>query len=322
MPSYSVERSCFFEKVLRFAIAHNHMELFKETYIKYKGKMSLVYRDGEILQDAVTHGNLRIVEFMTKEKINLSRMDTIISVRVAASLAHFDILQHLFHCFEVDAFTCLEAMKDAARNHHYFICKYLQEQYCHMQDSHFIERETETDNIINALEIRDIFIEAASLGDHATIQRILERPDTTPFMLKWDIGNNMIIRTAIEFNRVDTVHYLLSLDIDCIDPAACDNYGIKIACENGHIDMVKYLLRLPKRYNIQLIDEQEESYAFIMACKNQHYEVVEYLLLVSKEFGMTEEHIINALDPLYQQGFIKEDARLFDLLENHAKTQS
>jgi ankyrin repeat protein len=57
---------------------------------------------------------------------------------------------------------------------------------------------------------------------------------------------------AASYGHLEVVKYLLSLPkIYCIDPAAGDNYAIRLAALNGHLEVVEYLTSLPKSYLIE-----------------------------------------------------------------------
>jgi ankyrin repeat protein len=60
-----------------------------------------------------------------------------------------------------------------------------------------------------------------------------------------------------------------------IDITAHNNYAITWACENGHIDMVKFILSIRDEYPEWNIDiTAHNNYAIISACRNGHIDMV------------------------------------------------
>ena len=67
------------------------------------------------------------------------------------------------------------------------------------------------------------------------------------------------------------MEYLISTDR--IDPAAKDNEAIRKAASNGHLEVVEYLISLPKSYRINPAARNNYAIRF-----NGHREVVDYLI--------------------------------------------
>ena len=53
------------------------------------------------------------------------------------------------------------------------------------------------------------------------------------------------------------------------------NMAFKLACTNGHLKMVNFLVQKPSKFDIQ---QNTKSHAFQMACKNGHFKVAELLI--------------------------------------------
>ncbi|EPZ34674.1 hypothetical protein O9G_004842 [Rozella allomycis CSF55] len=97
---------------------------------------------------------------------------------------------------------------------------------------------------------------------------------------------NHAIRLASQNGHVEIVKYLLAQEI--VDPGADDNYAVQLACENGHIEVVKLLLldsRVdPGAYdNYAIVDPGAlENEAIRYASQNGRIEVVKLLLADSR----------------------------------------
>jgi hypothetical protein len=86
--------------------------------------------------------------------------------------------------------------------------------------------------------------------------------------------NNYAIRLAAENGHLEVVKYLYS--IGC-DPTVDDNYAILLAAKNGHLEVVKYL------YSIGCDPTAVNNWAIEWASENGHTEVVEFLKSVGCE---------------------------------------
>ena len=95
------------------------------------------------------------------------------------------------------------------------------------------------------------------------------------------VDNNLAIRRACDNGHLDVVKYLMSLP-GKIDPSSENNYSIIMASLNGHLEVVKYLISLPKEYGIDPSANNNE--AIILASKYGHLEVVKYLMSLPKEY--------------------------------------
>ena len=94
-------------------------------------------------------------------------------------------------------------------------------------------------------------------------------------------NNNYAIGWAAENGQLELVKYLMSLPKSYgIDPSAGNNGAIRWAAENGHLDVVKYLMSLHKEYSIDPSDR--DNYAIRGAVENGHLETVKYLLSLDK----------------------------------------
>ena len=86
-----------------------------------------------------------------------------------------------------------------------------------------------------------------------------------------DIPMNAGFIWACNNGHIDVVKYLVPLGVDI---HANNEEGFRWACYNGHIDVVKYLVPL----GVDIHANDEES--FIWACMNEHINVVYYLVNV------------------------------------------
>jgi hypothetical protein len=80
------------------------------------------------------------------------------------------------------------------------------------------------------------------------------------------------------------IQTLRSLDYSRFNTHAQDEYAFRYACENGHLDIVKFLLTLePSHGRIDIYAKNE--YAFRYACKNGHTNIVKFLLALEETHG-------------------------------------
>jgi sulfur relay (sulfurtransferase) DsrC/TusE family protein len=63
------------------------------------------------------------------------------------------------------------------------------------------------------------------------------------------------------------------------------NYAIIKASENGHLEVVKYLMNLDASYNINPAARDNE--AIKSAYRNRHYKVVDYLNTLDSRYNIT-----------------------------------
>jgi len=75
------------------------------------------------------------------------------------------------------------------------------------------------------------------------------------------------------------------------------NRVFQIACREGHLDMVKFLLGYAEMNNLKIDIDANGNHAFIFACGNGHLEMVKFLLSLSTNelvenasFGKVEEN--------------------------------
>jgi len=87
--------------------------------------------------------------------------------------------------------------------------------------------------------------------------------------------------------KLNYVEILTGLIKEGFDPSADDNYAIKYASENGHLEVVKLLLQDPR------VDPIDNNYAIQVASKNSHSEVVKLLLQDPRvKTSLPKEHLI------------------------------
>ena len=69
-----------------------------------------------------------------------------------------------------------------------------------------------------------------------------------------------------------------------VDARADDNYALRYAAENGHLEVLKYL---HNSFKLTAIDARaRDNYALIYAAENGHVEVLKWL---KEMFGLTVE---------------------------------
>ncbi|KAJ3319498.1 hypothetical protein HDU76_000526 [Blyttiomyces sp. JEL0837] len=81
-------------------------------------------------------------------------------------------------------------------------------------------------------------------------------------------------KLAADYNRLDVLKYLIeSVEVE---PAVDDNFAIKVASQNGHAEMVRYLLSLGGRVDATV----DDNFAVREAKENGHPKVDDLILLI------------------------------------------
>jgi ankyrin repeat protein len=89
---------------------------------------------------------------------------------------------------------------------------------------------------------------------------------------------NYAIGLACQYGHINVVKYLIGLPKNYnINPAGYNNYAIRYASACGHLSVVKYLTGLPKEYGISI------GTSITWAKKNNRIDVVNYLLSLPKK---------------------------------------
>ena len=79
-----------------------------------------------------------------------------------------------------------------------------------------------------------------------------------------------------------------------------DEYGFRIACFKGHLDIVKYLTMLYKDTHHNMIDiHARDDYGFKKACEFGHLDVVLYLTSIHEHSCYTKINLNNVRDESY-----------------------
>jgi ankyrin repeat protein len=109
------------------------------------------------------------------------------------------------------------------------------------------------------------FSEAAARGDLELLQ-LLTRMGVDPAAL-----DNVAFRAAAQEGHINVLQFLLPLR--GVDPAALDNYAFQMAAKNGHLDVLRFLLHLPG-----VDPAAEDNWAFCLAAYHGHLDVLRFLL--------------------------------------------
>jgi len=105
------------------------------------------------------------------------------------------------------------------------------------------------------------------------------------------VEDNYPFRIACENGHLEIVKLLMLYK--CINPSAHDNYAFKRAALNGHLDVVKYLLE-----NCPSVDPTaENNYAIRWAAHCGHYEVVD-LLAKNERVSETWDFVMKEFDEI------------------------
>jgi hypothetical protein len=98
-------------------------------------------------------------------------------------------------------------------------------------------------------------------------------------------NDNHLFCWACENGHLETVKYLMNLPEKFgVNPSAEDNYAIRGACENGHLETVKYLMSMPEKFGVD--PSARDNYAICWARVNGHLETVKYLMSLPEKFGV------------------------------------
>lgn len=164
-------------------------------------------------------------------------------------------------------------------------------------------------DIIVAVKNND-FTRAEMLADICLFEEFLSLIEHDKFLQVKTMINNKLITTvyqfnkgiskACEYNRLEILKYLLLHDVNI---AVNDNEALQMASKNGHNDIIKFILSLPKRshikrrsgllskqlskksLNVMTVEEIPETtvvevnvWCLYNACKSGHLETVKLLL--------------------------------------------
>jgi hypothetical protein len=95
-------------------------------------------------------------------------------------------------------------------------------------------------------------------------------------------NNNESIISACENGHLEIVKYLVSIGITLDDIRSNDSEAINIACANGHVEIVKYLVSL----GLTLEDiRSNDSEAVKLACERGRINIIKYFISI----GLTLE---------------------------------
>ena len=103
---------------------------------------------------------------------------------------------------------------------------------------------------------------------------------------------NYVFQIACREGHLDMVKFLLGyaeMNNLKIDIDANVNHAFIFTCGNGHLDVAKFLLEYAEMNNLKIDIDANGNHAFIFACGNGHLEMVKFLLSLS-----TNELVENA----------------------------
>ena len=110
--------------------------------------------------------------------------------------------------------------------------------------------------------------------------------------------NNESFLLACDRGHLEVIKYLISLPEKYkIDPSAMINLAIRRASLYGRLEVVKYLISLPEEYNID--PSADNNYAIKWASYNGHLDVVNYLMSLPKEYNI--DPAFAYINPGYQK---------------------
>jgi sulfur relay (sulfurtransferase) DsrC/TusE family protein len=80
----------------------------------------------------------------------------------------------------------------------------------------------------------------------------------------------------------------------------CDEYGFRLACEQGYLNIVEYLTNFYETSNTIIDIHINEEEGFRTACSNGHYNIIKYLVNLYKNHSFYTKININARN---EEGF-------------------
>ena len=180
-----------------------------------------------------------------------------------------------------------EAIKKAAQNGHLEVVKFLLEKDNSLLD---VYEDVESDySITRAIEHGHLNVVEFLLSqpgyDHFKVYCILRASEygqleILNFMIKkYEINNNygvlnISLMHAAENGHLNVVEYLLEKGAD---PTAQDKEAIKKAAQNGHLEVVKFLLEKDNSL-LDVYEDVESDYSITRAIKHGNLKVVKFLL--------------------------------------------
>ena len=129
---------------------------------------------------------------------------------------------------------------------------------------------------------------------------------------------NEVFIDSCENGYLEVVKYLLtSPDLkEHADIHANNDYGFRLACQNGHLEIVKYLLTSADLKEHADIHAQDDN-GFRWACEKGHLEIVKFLILdMSIE---KTKHIEDYLNKNQDNKCVKEAIELFKIRDFNQK---
>ncbi|KAJ3318064.1 hypothetical protein HDU76_000945 [Blyttiomyces sp. JEL0837] len=234
---------------------------------------------------AVEFGNLECVKVMIdncdlmKRGIGLSSYTVDRSLRTVCQKGYTELLELLLKPADLYP-TFYQFISDAARGGSVDILKRL------LEHSKFQWSER-TGGFMEVLKL-------AATGGHVDIVNYLldnygDNVDSeclnAAMKVACEMGHAKVVKVLSKFDQIDMIRMALRngflgvvkvlVNVEGVDPGACDNEAFRSACKNGHVGVVNVLLRTG------CVDPAAgDNEGFREACKNGHEEVVKVLLRV------------------------------------------
>ena len=115
----------------------------------------------------------------------------------------------------------------------------------------------------------------AGLDSAGTPRQCLDPPHATPGAVP-GVHNNVAMRLAAENGHLQLVQYLCSLPTEHgVDPSANNTLAVRCAAANGHLQVVQYMCSLPMHRGVD--PGAHNNAAIRLAAENGHFQVVQYL---------------------------------------------
>ncbi len=140
----------------------------------------------------------------------------------------------------------------------------------------------------------DMFIYASSSGHLALVKYLLESSDRS-YTIDIHEHYEHAFRMASQNGHIDIIEYLLDRNND-IDVQALDNYALKGAAGNGHLAVVDYLINNGADIHVY------NDYPLRLACLHDHLAVIQYLVINGADVNAEDS---NALMFAIKKGHLK-----------------
>jgi len=133
-------------------------------------------------------------------------------------------------------------------------------------------------------------------------------------------NNNYCLRIAAQNGHILLLKYLMNFGFTRDEIRCEENYAFRMACSNGFVQIIEYLHKGNKGYELTKKDAQSlHNYALIRACENGHINVVKYII---DEIGLTKKDIMSLYSLPYKMACYNNHYNILDFLHSKFNLRS